>query len=39
VIQESRAQREITHKEWFIWAITAVLLVMGWMKVNLQPQI
>jgi hypothetical protein len=34
---KSRAQTEITHKEWFIWVIATVLLMMGWMKVNLQP--
>jgi len=36
VIPKSREQTEITHKEWFIWVPAAVLLMMGWMKVNLQ---
>jgi hypothetical protein len=36
---KSRAQTEITHKEWFIWVIAAALLMMGSMKVNLQSPI
>jgi hypothetical protein len=36
---KSRARTEIIHKEWFIWVIAVVLLMMGWMKVNLQPPI
>jgi hypothetical protein len=36
---KSTVRTEITLKEWFIWVIAAVLLMTGWMKVNIQPPI
>lgn len=33
---QSPGSRQKSHTEWFIWVLAAVLLMMGWMKVNLQ---